>query len=404
MNQNSKIHLPFLDGIRGIAILAVFLYHCIGASIGYSNTHLPWNGLFRSFEVSSTRLVLFPFSYGFAGVAVFFVVSGFCIHLSHQRSKERSWLSFANKRFFRIYPPYLLAICFFSFVWPWGSIATVGVRQAAQLLTHLLAIHNLDERTFFGINGSFWSIAVELQLYVIYPLLLLFQRQFGWTRTLIVVGLMEFIIRLVGSLGGFVSEYRLPYSIVFSPFAFWFSWSIGAYLCECFINCKSSRLFKVRCDLVAIVAFSLPLFRPTEPFTFLAFALLTAVVIERLITEKWKLPVSSLFRLLWSHLSFLGVVSYSFYLFHQPIIGLTERALNKLLPETSVHPLFKYVVCLSWYPSILLFSYLLYRSIEKPSILFGNFVWRKVKEKPNKTVVDNRLPAPCRDDPPNYNP
>src|SRR6478752_5593302 len=79
-----KRHLPFLDGIRGIAILAVFLSHSLGAAYGMAM--LPWDGPFRSLDAPISFLMLYPFTYGSAGVAVFFVVSGFCIHLSHRRS------------------------------------------------------------------------------------------------------------------------------------------------------------------------------------------------------------------------------------------------------------------------------------------------------------------------------
>ena len=100
--------------------MAVFLYHSLGVSFGFDK--LPWDGLYRNFDTSKSFLALYPLTYGWSGVSVFFVVSGFCIHLSHQRNKEKGWLSFANSRFFRIYPPYILAILLFSFVWPWGAL------------------------------------------------------------------------------------------------------------------------------------------------------------------------------------------------------------------------------------------------------------------------------------------
>jgi peptidoglycan/LPS O-acetylase OafA/YrhL len=68
--NHAKEHLPFLDGIRGVAILAVFLYHSLGASFGLYQ--LPWAGMFRDFDTSRSYLLLYPFTYGFAGVAVLF--------------------------------------------------------------------------------------------------------------------------------------------------------------------------------------------------------------------------------------------------------------------------------------------------------------------------------------------
>jgi peptidoglycan/LPS O-acetylase OafA/YrhL len=377
MKPLNKVHLPFLDGIRGIAILAVFLFHSMAASFGFST--LGWVGLFRDFDVSRSFLALYPVTYGSVGVAIFFVVSGFCIHLSHQRSKEKGWLSFAIKRLFRIYPAYLLAIFVFFFVWPWGSLSLESFPRIAQLVSHVLAIHNLDPRTFFGINASFWSIAVEIQLYAIYPLFLLFTTKIGWNQALLVVGTFEICIRLWASINGFLFDERLPRFIEYSPFAFWLSWSLGAYLCECFLANRTSRLFRIRFDLMFAVAFALPFFKPTAPFTFFAFSLLTAIAIERLMTETWTLPHNRYFGWCWSHLRFLGVASYSFYLFHQPIIGLTDKVFARNIPDTSIHPLIKFSVCLVWYPLILLLSYIVYCVIEKPSIEFGRLVWTKIK-------------------------
>ncbi len=103
-------HLPFLDLLRGVAILLVFLHHSLGAAYGYY--WQPWKGMFPDFHDARAPWQLFPLTMGNCGVAIFFVVSGFCIHLSHYRSNSsgigrETWWSFAIKRFFRIYPPSL---------------------------------------------------------------------------------------------------------------------------------------------------------------------------------------------------------------------------------------------------------------------------------------------------------
>jgi peptidoglycan/LPS O-acetylase OafA/YrhL len=375
MNQHNKIHLPFLDGIRGLAILGVFLFHSLHATFGFDN--LPWRGIYRDFNTSDSFLALYPLTYGGAGVAVFFVVSGFCIHLSHQRSRERSWLSFANRRFFRIYPPYVLALLVFSFLWPWGSFGFNHLSRIQPLTSHLLAVHNFSEKTFFAINPSFWSIAIELQLYALYPLLLLFATKLGWKRALLIVGSGEVWIRLFVSLTSVTSGQPLPWFIQNSPFAFWLSWSLGAYLCECSMNNRTSRLFAVPFWLVSAVAVAVPFFKITSPFTFLVFSFLTAIAIERLMSKKWTYPNHRYLQKVWSHLSLLGIISYSFYLIHQPILELTDNVAVNLFQATPIHPLIKFSLCLSWYPLIFLFSFLMYRLIEKPSIRLGKIVWLK---------------------------
>lgn len=78
----------FLDYIRAVAILLVVAFHSLDPSFGL--IHLEWGrGWWMDFgHVSLSFLALLPVSFGWAGVAIFFVVSGFCIHLSHERSRQ----------------------------------------------------------------------------------------------------------------------------------------------------------------------------------------------------------------------------------------------------------------------------------------------------------------------------
>jgi peptidoglycan/LPS O-acetylase OafA/YrhL len=377
--NHDKIHFTFLDGIRGIAILAVFLFHSLGISYGFDN--LPWSGMFRDFDVTSSFLLLYPLTYGSAGVAIFFVVSGFCIHLSYQRNKDKGWFFFFNRRFFRIYPPYLLSVFVFFFLWPWGDFDVNSLERIAQLGSHVLSIHNLDDRYFFGINPSFWSIAVEIQLYLIYPLLILLISRFGWRKSLIIVGVMEVAIRLSAVVSAIYSTEGLPRFLTASPFAYWLSWSLGAYLAECFLEGRTSRLFAARFEIIAVISFLIPLFKPTEPFMFLSFSWLTAIAIDRMISGRWSLAVvnGGIVGACWTHLHLLGSVSYSFYLFHQPIIGLTNRGLRLVFPSTFVDPLLLFALCVAWYPFIFFLSLSIHRLIEQPSIILGKVIWEKTK-------------------------
>src|SRR5260370_3541487 len=141
--RRGNSHIEVFDVLRGIAILAVFSYHALGTSFGFD--HLTWVGLWRNFQVSPSFLIFLPFTYGWAGVAVFFAVSGFCIHLSHVRSGENGYLRFFVRRFFRIYPPYLLCLLAFFFIPPWRSVGVDTLVGAGQLISHALLIHNFDD-------------------------------------------------------------------------------------------------------------------------------------------------------------------------------------------------------------------------------------------------------------------
>ncbi len=368
--------LEFLDGIRGLAMLAVFLYHSLGAAFGADQ--LRWSGWTRDFDVTRSFLALYPLTYGFAGVAMFFVVSGFCIHLSHSRSRYPGWLYFLNRRFFRIYPPYLVAIVLFAFFWPYGFLSPT---VATEVIFHILAIQNFDREILSSINPAFWSIAVEIQLYLIYPLLLLLIGRLGWYRGLLVVAAIELGIRAVEALK-LVAGPPLPTWIVISVFSFWFSWALGAYLADCFREGRASGLSRVRFDLTAIAVLAMPLFKPTSTFTFCGFALLTAIAIDRLIAGRWRLPDARLFRAGWTHLRALGAISYSFYLIHLPILSLTRFLVSRIAPGTTQHPLVLFALCCAWYLLVYACSFLLWRYIEQPSIAFGARVWRRFQKGP----------------------
>ena len=101
--------------------------------------------------------------FGHQAVIVFFVISGFCIHLNYMRNRVHGWGSYFIRRFFRIYPPYLAAFLIFFFFWGWWRQEDAP----QQFITHVLGIHNLDKGTVFGVNPAFWSIGVEIQLYPI---------------------------------------------------------------------------------------------------------------------------------------------------------------------------------------------------------------------------------------------
>ena len=321
-------HYPFLDGIRGIAILWVFLFHSLGASYGWD--HFPWHGLFRSFDEPRSLVLLFPLSLGSFGVAIFFAVSGFCIHLSHLRNREKGWIYFFNRRFFRIYPAYFAAILIFFFLWPWHHYSLHSASSIRSITSHLIGVHNLYINTKFDINPSMWSIGTELQLYAVYPLLLLIMSRFGWGHGLIAMLVLEFFFKTIGS--GIAEEKQSLqlFALSNSPFAYWFSWAIGAYVAEN-ATIKRHESFKW-VDFRWLILFNLAafLYSPLAVISFPLIAFTTAVAIDRLIANRFHNIRFPLGRTVWNHLKWLGIVSYSVYLIHQPVLTQAGHFLDKL--------------------------------------------------------------------------
>jgi peptidoglycan/LPS O-acetylase OafA/YrhL len=387
LTKEPSRHIEYLDYARGIAILVVFVFHCFGAVFNYFEP--PWNGWFLDMSVSKTYLALFPLSLGRYGVAVFFVVSGFCIHLSFYQ-QGKNWRDFFTRRFFRIYPPYFSPLVFFSLLILTKSLIYRGGWH--QFWTHLLLFHNFDKLTFYGVNPSFWSIAVEVQLYLLYPLLLAAVGKFGWRRSLIALAILELSIRSWGCLvttmlcaetsfgfrfPAFVFEVNPFFDwLMGSPFAYWFSWSIGAAIADAFLNKRQLPLVKSSPLVWLTLAIDSCLVKPLEAFSFPLFAIFTAVVVSKLLNEikpKTMIPGFCL-----EHLRMTGIWSYSIYLLHQPLIMIFQTSLVTTSPEMMNYPLVRLLFCVALWFLIMPLGGFWYRICEMPSVALGKkFIQKK---------------------------
>lgn len=384
MNRTAR-HLPFIDDLRGLAILAVFVFHALGVAFGADK--LPWLNWGRGWNVEKSFLAVFPAQWGWAGVAAFFVVSGFCIHLNHRHWQEKGWKAFALRRFFRIYPPYFVALVIFRSVLlirtgligmhegGWTGFTDAGY----QMVAHVFLVHNFDAHFYYRINPVFWSIAIEVQLYVLYPVLLLIATRYGWGRALAITAVIELSLRGIQSgLAIFSAESELPYFISGSPFFYWFSWTIGAALAEAWLEGDKLPFrngWGWIWPLLFIVSF---FFRPLyDGFSFTFAALATVSLMANLLGRR---PTASP-SVLQEHISSTGLVSYSAYLIHFPLLSLVPMALARVSSHPVPH-LFVFALCLlAWFP-IYALSCFLYEYVEQPSIAWGKRVIARLNPKP----------------------
>ena len=167
MNARPAARLHGLDGIRGVAALFVVLHHCWLLSFpGYPSNTGPW--------------WLGWLIYGHFAVVVFIVLSGFSLSIAPARSgwQLRSVREFARRRAWRILPPYWAALAF-SLAVAWWVVAQPNTDEPT---AKSVAVYGFLVQDIFGSpspNGAFWSIAIEAQLYLLFPLLLLVRRRWG---------------------------------------------------------------------------------------------------------------------------------------------------------------------------------------------------------------------------------
>lgn len=387
MNDSRK-HIELLDYVRAVAIISVLLFHTFGSTFGYED--LPWHGWVRGFSVPVSFLCLLPFSFGGVGVAIFFVVSGFCIHLSFQQ-QGKDWRSFWIRRFWRIYPAYIAAVAVAVLFLTTNSRLDVHHWPIwKQLAAHLFLVHNISPGTFTGINGSFWSLAVEAQLYLLYPLLLVMVGRFGWRQTMVMLGCCEFFIRgvdgIVQTIGAENTIWgNISWLFAASPLGYWFSWTLGARLADAYLNNQPLPFAKV--PVLPLLALTLISYfiRPTLPFMFVLSAIVTAIVVARRLgrrqpelrvdTEQpkdWTSNMARVFSL--NVLRTIGLWSYSIYLLHQPLLNAVSLLMSNVIPGSFRSGIATFIYFVATWLVIIPMSGLWFHVFELPGIALGKWI------------------------------
>lgn len=188
---SGRIRLDYLDGIRGIAAFYVVLHHAY-STLGH---HGNGAGLPRSLALLTNWL-----AFGHTSVAIFIVLSGYCLMLPLARRNTAIFpegtLSFLKRRAWRIAPPYYAALVF--------SLICIALSPALRsphltlwdncipaftpgvLISHLFIVHNLSPEWLFKIDYPMWSVSTEWEIYFVFAFLLLpVLRRFGMVLTVL---------------------------------------------------------------------------------------------------------------------------------------------------------------------------------------------------------------------------
>jgi len=156
-------HLAPLDGLRGIAIALVLWFHVWQITWLRADVHV--FGATLNFNAIPEA--------GFIGVDLFFFISGFCLFYPYARTlvdgrPRQSLATFAYRRAIKIVPSYYLSLALVVAL-GWAHFASPA-DAFAQIVAHATFVHVFNDDTFGGINGVLWSLAIEVQFYVVFPL------------------------------------------------------------------------------------------------------------------------------------------------------------------------------------------------------------------------------------------
>lgn len=364
MSSIAKSRFLNIDALRGIAAFLVVLYHFEIAKYFYR--------AYTPAEFFTQNIFYSIPAFGYAGVYLFFVISGFCIHLrwakAHSKGVENpkiDFVSFWKRRWIRLYPAYLATIALFLSWQYWLGTLKINAFFVWDLISHFLMIHNFDNNTVYSLNGVLWTLAIEEQLYLIYFLLLYLRRKMGWARTLAICFFARFAWL------AFIMVFN-KLDVVVIPFtegalANWWIWALGAIAVENYLGivkfprwCYSimlSSAFLISAAAVHYLGMVYPenflyyqLMWLFEPFLWgFGFFLLINRVMEFEGRESVSLWVYKILAV-WAG---IGLFSYSLYLTHEFIINLLAG-----VPEI-------FVIAL-----LIGFAYVFFLVFEKPSMKY----------------------------------
>src|SRR5579863_4506512 len=330
-----------INGLRGIAVILVVLYHL---------------------GIRSVRG-------GFIGVDVFFVISGFLISaiiLSDVQAGKFSLGRFYERRIRRIGPALLFMMCGTIVLAYFYLLPSEMKNFAKSLLSAAFSSANIF---FWSKSGYFdtsadtqpllhtWSLAVEEQFYLVFPLLIMAIHKWAPKRLKLAVVLLALTSLVVGSIQAFVS----PSSAFFLPFGRAWEFLLGTLLfLKVFPEFEKRRAREIAAasGLALILAAGL-FYSPKTPFP--GLSALVPCVGTALIIVAGTRSTTIVGRLLSTKpMVGLGLISYSLYLWHWPIL-VFQRLGTLLINVASAHVTQAVIFAVA-----LTVSYLSWRFVEEP--------------------------------------
>jgi peptidoglycan/LPS O-acetylase OafA/YrhL len=354
---------PWLDGLRGIAALFVVLHHA------WLQT---WPKLVYPDRVPHGLMALLTnwLLWGHFAVTFFIALSGFSLMLPVLRDEGRlkgGSPKFYQRRARRILPPYfaalglsvLIAACFLRV--KTGTLYDASLPVTGWgVVSHVLLMQDLFPALRAQINGPLWSVAAEVHIYVLFPLLVWVRRRWGFSAMVLFTAPVS--LRLASVFRGTPYESLTPqYLLVFV---------LGMYAAEEAFRLTApqylvwrNRFFTaigVVASAFAVIGcrrWGFSLLERTDTFVGLASMCLLVLAVRR--------PGGLIRRIAeWRLLVWVGGFSYSLYLIHFP--------LQQLLWQWFVAPLGLSETSAFWVtagigtPILVLLSFAFYRVFERP--------------------------------------
>lgn len=305
-----RFHL--IDALRGVAALWVVLFHA------YRGGHIT-----QLTEALPQFLVHFVFELGNMGVPIFFVISGFVVahSVTSDKVNGKYILKFAARRSIRLDPPY------------WGSIVLViGMAWISAVVKdetmewpgyQVIIAHLFYAQGILGmkhINIVYWTLCLEIQFYLVFVFLCLFAKRVDQYlhNGVIIVFLLAAIISLMWPLKIMLDNIHPG---IFLPH--WHAFLVGVFAYWSWKKRIPNSYFYVYAAIIIVSSL-------INKSDFSMAAGLTALLVHTF-SISGRVEAAN-----WRWIQFLGTISYSLYLTHNPITGASYFVIYRLIGNSVI--------------------------------------------------------------------
>jgi len=348
--------IPEIDGLRFVAVLSVVMYHLTAQLFNKSGYVVTTRPVYR---------FIFPFFVnGSRGVELFFVISGFILGRPFARhyllgEKKVSLSNYYLRRLTRLEPPYLLNLMLCAIAIHFYIHSSVE-ELARHLLVSAIYCHQLFYRTVSTLNGVTWSLEIEVQFYLLVPLLVLI-----YCVRNVIVRRGSLLLTMLAASGFQLWLFKMalwpkPAGIIYSTIFFYLQYFLaGLLLSDIYLTAlpqwRPSRWW----DLASLICWPVYFyFYQWWPPAWMPFILIIVFI-----GAFRGIYFPRLFRIEW--IALIGGMCYSIYLWHFFVIALCFKATKhiSLSHDFLADTLVQSVLLL---PAILVWSTIYYLLIERP--------------------------------------
>lgn len=366
--STTRAWLPALQSLRGLAALWVVLYHVQVYAEFMGAPLLPLPG---------ARL-------GWLGVDLFFVLSAYLLGQPFIDGRAQPMRTFLVDRFLRIAPAYYAA--FLAAVLLYVAFAP-DAWTPERAGWSLVFLQNFDFDNFLAVNPAFWSLAVELQFYLVLPFMARMFRTRHWPWVLAAFVAAALLYRALLFREGTTEAFQLE---TFTLPAFLGHFALGLAACRLRFLDRPVGSGVRRLTFaagVALVAVPAALWIPQGSIYFSTISLAADMLVRPLAACGFTLMVLATASggwvakaLAWRPLQWLGSISYSLYLVHIPVQIVLMQSIDAVADP--------WVWALSATTGSLVAGWLLYLAVEAPAETWRRR--RKLRQRDGHAAAQRR--------------